>query len=811
VLRRTWRRRLAIGLAAAALVSLTVGQVGQATSNPQGAHKRTRGTDQQTRGEDVLVGRFRLNVKVKRGRVETHRLHAHKGSSLLRSTKLVAKFESWDAASKTVALDVAVKNVRERSLFAPVGAIVRKLHPSKVVPANTDTGDSEGSWRWDYDQASLSGDELLSPGERSASRRWLLSTSKPRNFRMDIDIRAGVPLAPGEGGTIHGPGGTSVTVQPNSIPYEVLIDIAPAPASELVAPTGDLKPAGLVEITFEPTIEKAHVGPPTAPLEVSVPAPPTAPPGSEFLVAEQVLTDFLAENQPTGGGLTEQLVAVDTASLAGDKIVTHPHILKGIFGGGLFGFFFWTDSGFVSGTVRDATGVRPGAVVSSNTNPVVVMSDATGGYTLPVSSALFPRVTAFDPFRGSRGSTGFAVPSPGATVTADIALTPLATPPVTRDGVRNGGFERGNLTSWATTGANDVRRELVCSGATITPREGGWMADTHTGPGAVGGTGSALKQRFIVPAGVRTLRVDFNFVSEEFPEFVGSQFNDSFRAVITTPQGDQTFAQVSVNESAGFQPVGDCGFPGGDGTSGQTAWRTGSVDVSPFAGTGQPITVDLLFSANDAGDNIYDTHVLVDNIRFATLWLDIKMLGGAAGDRTRVENNVRDANEILSQAGLNVRIRDVRTINDPGGLADLDITWTTGPSCPDGRVNGRLTAEAGQLVGLSRSGTNTDLNTYYVRSAEGGGIAGYAIGPDDFCVDVSILTNSGIVIMDAGGGSTVAHEIGHMLIAPQTAGNTLEHAAPAGNFLRSPAPANGVVSREQSANINRAGAPLLVS
>jgi hypothetical protein len=64
--------------------------------------------------------------------------------------------------------------------------------------------------------------------------------------------------------------------------------------------------------------------------------------------------------------------------------------------------------------------------------------------------------------------------------------------------------------------------------------------------------------------------------------------------------------------------------------------------------------------------------------------------------------------------------------------------------------------------------------------------------------------------MDIGGGGNVlAHEFGHITIAPQTAGNALEHSAPAGNFL-STTPALGVVNRGQSANINRAGAPLLV-
>ena len=75
---------------------------------------------------------------------------------------------------------------------------------------------------------------------------------------------------------------------------------------------------------------------------------------------------------------------------------------------------------------------------------------------------------------------------------------------------------------------------------------------------------------------------------------------------------------------------------------------------------------------------------------------------------------------------------------------------------------------------------------------------------------VSALTNSGTLQMDIGmGGNVLAHELGHLLISPAAAGAVIEHNAAAGNFL-STTPALGVVNRDQSANINRAGAPLLV-
>jgi hypothetical protein len=207
--------------------------------------------------------------------------------------------------------------------------------------------------------------------------------------------------------------------------------------------------------------------------------------------------------------------------------------------------------------------------------------------------------------------------------------------------------------------------------------------------------------------------------------------------------------------------------------------------------------------------------VLVDNVRFSTVWIDAKVLQGptvgANANLTRIQNEVRAANEILSQAGINVQVRNVQTAATSDALVDTDITWTTGAACAGGGVNGLLTAEEIAVLGLARSATPTDVNVYYVRSGTGlAGVGGFALGPDDFCAAINILTNSGTFQMDIGtGGNVLAHELGHLLISPQTAGNTLEHSAPAGNFL-STTPALGVVNRNQSAVINRVGAPLLV-
>jgi len=464
------------------------------------------------------------------------------------------------------------------------------------------------------------------------------------DFQLDIQILAGVPLPPGVGATIESPDGTSITVQPNSIPYEAVIDIKSVSTSTIVAPLGNLEAVAAVNVTFEPSFPNSIGVPPSAPLQISIPAPAVLP-SSEFVVGQQGLVDFV---DGVSAGLRNQLVPVDTASFTAGKIVTNAKVFPGIFGGGLYAIVADTGSGFATGIASDASGPRPGVVVSNSTNTLVSVTDAAGQYKLFISGGPFT-VTGFDPLRGSSGSTTGSISTSGSTVAANILLNPLPVTPVCipsvtdcRAGIRNGGFERGNLTSWTTTGAALVGQQLgpTSTGVIIHPTEGQWMADINTSAGAVGGVGSSLKQQFIVPAGVRTLRLDFNFVSEEFPEFVGTIFNDAFRANITTPNGQSTFAQVTVNQSGGFTLIGDCFFPGGDTTCGQTGWREGSVDLSAFAGTNTPIEVELLFTANDAGDNIYDTHILIDNIRFSTLWVDSKAISGANANAVRIQQDV---------------------------------------------------------------------------------------------------------------------------------------------------------------------------
>ena len=124
------------------------------------------------------------------------------------------------------------------------------------------------------------------------------------------------------------------------------------------------------------------------------------------------------------------------------------------------------------------------------------------------------------------------------------------------------------------------------------------------------------------PASASCLAFDFAYMSEEFPEYVGSQYNDVFIAEV----GQSTFQivgnQVIAPNNFAFDTNGNVvsvntvfGVTAGnaDGTTydGGTPLLTAKT---PLENPGQPVTITL--SIMDLGDSIYDSTVFIDNFRW---------------------------------------------------------------------------------------------------------------------------------------------------------------------------------------------------
>jgi hypothetical protein len=131
----------------------------------------------------------------------------------------------------------------------------------------------------------------------------------------------------------------------------------------------------------------------------------------------------------------------------------------------------------------------------------------------------------------------------------------------------------------------------------------------------------------LAPATTSCLAFDFKFLSDEFPEFVASQFNDAFIAqlgganvtvdpatgVINAPGNFAAGAgdMISVNESGPSATSPEAAV--GTTYDGATATLTARTPVAPGAAN------SLFLTIFDQGDSIYDSAVFIDNLRYEVI------------------------------------------------------------------------------------------------------------------------------------------------------------------------------------------------
>jgi hypothetical protein len=192
------------------------------------------------------------------------------------------------------------------------------------------------------------------------------------------------------------------------------------------------------------------------------------------------------------------------------------------------------------------------------------------------------------------------------------------------------------------SGASAVFKEL----GVISPKQGSTFALLSSGvagtsqpepgtdfpPEDTDGDKTTLTLTLNLPEGVNRLSFAYNFLTAEFPEFVGREFNDTFKAVLTDSAGTQEVARADVNSSkfatssasiaagSGFDivtehpvDVDEVSGTTGQPDAGLTGFQLANVSV---AGGGTAI---LEFSIEDLGDGILDSAVILDNLVVSSL------------------------------------------------------------------------------------------------------------------------------------------------------------------------------------------------
>ncbi|PIC95697.1 hypothetical protein CSV69_10175 [Sporosarcina sp. P26b] len=185
---------------------------------------------------------------------------------------------------------------------------------------------------------------------------------------------------------------------------------------------------------------------------------------------------------------------------------------------------------------------------------------------------------------------------------------------------------------------------------TIKPTEGQRMGIISSGVDetALDGRQSWVYQTFYVPEEMNSLKFDYNVVSNEPMVYIGSQYDDTFKATIvegtvkepkegefdselegnyngiynapwlssTVDVDEKVISYESINSSDWGQDYDDdrqrvdIVLPSGDSTTYMTGWKTLTYDVSEYKGK----TITLKLQTWDLGDKSFPTAVLFDKV-----------------------------------------------------------------------------------------------------------------------------------------------------------------------------------------------------
>ncbi len=190
-----------------------------------------------------------------------------------------------------------------------------------------------------------------------------------------------------------------------------------------------------------------------------------------------------------------------------------------------------------------------------------------------------------------------------------------------------------NLSSFPTHGVNFAimstgRADSADDPNSNVPDDAGPTNDKSTdfGGGNIRGNTdfdvSVLKVDLSVPSTANCLRFDFQFYSEEFAEYVGTQYNDAFIAELDTTTWDTSGSVITSPDNFAFGP-------GGNVISVNTSFTSPASAITNAAGTTYDGATPLLsaahavtpgahsvyFSIFDQGDRILDSSVFLDNLQ----------------------------------------------------------------------------------------------------------------------------------------------------------------------------------------------------
>ncbi len=172
--------------------------------------------------------------------------------------------------------------------------------------------------------------------------------------------------------------------------------------------------------------------------------------------------------------------------------------------------------------------------------------------------------------------------------------------------------------------------------AILTTGDAGLAAKPNDSGGSGAGLGGAsvrgdsdfdvtiLKVDLAVPSGSNCLSLDFRFLSEEYPEYVGSAFNDAFVAELDASTWMTSGSEITAPNNFAFDPSGkviSINASGVTSMTGANAAGTTYDGATPLLRASTPIAPgphSLYLSIFDQGDHALDSAVFLDNLVLGT-------------------------------------------------------------------------------------------------------------------------------------------------------------------------------------------------
>jgi len=214
-----------------------------------------------------------------------------------------------------------------------------------------------------------------------------------------------------------------------------------------------------------------------------------------------------------------------------------------------------------------------------------------------------------------------------------------------------------------------------------------------------------------VPEFMHYLYYDVQFFSSEYPEWVGSVYNDKLTVTVNSPSYGSTSYVFDVNSGyfvlesdglpgTGFDLYATSGYPGGVDWVGTNyiagAADAGASDLIPIGGSTHPVSpleiITVTINIKDTGDNVLDSAAFIDNLMFT---------GYAKADIV-ARKTVQDLNGDDVKQGDTLKY--TVTISNTGGALQRDNPgYEFEDSIPNNctYVSGSVTATSGTVQYLS--------------------------------------------------------------------------------------------------------------